>query len=251
MRLWPRLPLPRARVTAAEVASLTVEQLSRLPVNREASRLFAPTGGIRVDDVVVRDLRTRLEGIASGAGFPAIVRRDGRARFDNDASQFLVDYPMSPGEALRPEVWAWIAVVLVPHLVKWRWAGENGAVALERFAGGVTRNALGRLWYQGMSLDRGRSEPQRWLYSQSFGADQAVALLERPSLAGNRRICLAVGKVWTSLPEAKRKEELFRQTMKALIVRGGLIRLDVLGADAMEEVVRACFVVTMQRLGLG
>lgn len=250
MKLWPRLPLPRARALGAELSGVTVDQLRARPWMSGAPRLFAPTGGVRVDDDTLRRLRVDLESCAEAVGYPHRTGREHRARFDSESLRLLADGPMPFGEAIRAETWAWLTVILVPHVVRWRWSDDDGRVSPERYAGPLLRNALGRLWYQAMSLDRGTTDPHRWLYVDQFGADQAVALLERPSLASSRVVCLSVARAWAALPESARKERLFRETMKALLVRSAVQRLDVLNARALDEAVDAAFLTTMGRLGL-
>ncbi len=245
MRLWPRLPLPRARARAAQFDCRPIEELRESANATTASQLFAPTGGARVDTGELRRLKQDLEFAACGAGFPEVNSRKAKSAFDFSVLTLLADYGIPFGEAIRPEMWAWITVELVPHLVSWRWADKSGAVKPERFAGQLVRNALGRLWYQGNRLDRGAKHPERWLFSDRFTSDQAVALLERPSLAGNRELCLAVGRRWAELPAAARDEELFRDAMKLLIVRAGVVRLDVLGEDSLYDLVSESFTILM------
>jgi hypothetical protein len=185
--------------------------------------------------------------VAKAAGYPDIRTRKAHAAFDHSAQTLLTDFGIPFGEAIRPEMWAWITVELVPHLICWRWADRNGVAKPERFAGPLVRNALGRLWYQGNRLDRGAAHPERWLYSQRFTSDQAVALLERSALAGHRELCLAVGKCWSELPASARDEKLFREAMKLLIIKAGIVRLDVLSADALDHLVDECFASLMNR----
>ncbi len=250
MKLWPRLPLPRARAVVTELHGLTLDELKARPWMGGAPRLFAPTGGVRVDDGTLRRLRGSLEECAAGAGYPHRGGRERRARFDSTSLRVLADCPIPFGEAIRAETWAWVTVILVPHLVRWRWSDDDGKVSLERYAGPLLRNALGRLWYQAVSLDRGAADPERWMYADQFGADQAVALLERPRLASSQAVCLSIARAWAALPVADRKEELFRETMKALLVRSAVQRLDVLDVRVLDEAVAATFVTTMGRLGL-
>lgn len=248
MKLWPRLPLPRAKALVGDYGNRSLEDLQGTFATNASLKLFAPTGGVPIDDKTLRKLRLELESFAQECGYPETGSKKDRTHFDELVLHFLADLPIDFGEAIRPETWAWIAVVLAPHLVKWRWMGSDGHVSPERYAGPIVRNSFGRLWYQAMALDRGVDSANRWLYAEEFGADQTVALLERPSLAANRAVCLAVGKAWLALPPAHRKEELFRQTMKALIVRAGFQRFDVLESRALDQAVSDSFSVTMRRL---
>ncbi|MBW9205377.1 hypothetical protein KV097_05415 [Mumia sp. zg.B17] len=50
-------------------------------------------------------------------------------------------------EAARRGVWAWLAVVAAPQYVHWRFPGDSGATAVDRFLGREDKNAVGRLWW--------------------------------------------------------------------------------------------------------
>lgn len=241
MRLWPRLPLPRARVRASQLAGQSTDVLEANANATTASQLFAPTGGARVDSAELRRLRRELEAVARAAGYPNVHSRAANAIFDADVQSLLTDFGIPFGEAIRPEMWAWLTIELVPHLVSWRWGDRLGMVKPERYGGPIVRNTLGRLWYEGNRLDRGAEHEDRWGLSRSFTSDQSVALLERPGLAGNRHLCLAVGEVWSAMPAASRKEQLFRDAMKLLTVRAGVVRFDVLSDLALRGVVVECF----------
>ena len=250
MRLWPRLPLPRARTIAATYVGQSLESLEGIAWARSSDRLYAPTGGLPVDDTSLRAMRRSLQQLAVDAGYPHSRRRADTSDFDDAAVRYLAECSIGFGEAIRAETWAWVCVQLVPHVVAWRWMDAGGTIRLDRFAGSLLRNALGRLWYQGMLLDRGDAYADRWHYSELFGADQAVALLERPSLAASRQVCLAIGKVWSAIPQAKRKEDLFRETMKLLLVRSAVQRLDVMDPHELDQVISQCFDSMRRRLNL-
>jgi hypothetical protein len=68
-----------------------------------------------------------------------------------------------------------------------------------------------------------------------------VTFLERPSLAGNRQLCLADGKVWSALRAVARREQHFRDAMKMLTVRAGVVRFDVLSEVSLSGLVDECF----------
>jgi hypothetical protein len=241
MNLWPRLPLPRGRALAAAFAHLDVQELENRAIPSGADRLYAPTGGAPVSYATLLHLRAEIEALAKQAGYPEPAGKQGNSRFDHSALRFFADLAIPFGEALRAETWAWICVVLLPHVAKWRWPGTDGNLRLERFAGPLVRNCFGRLWYQAHSLDRGTDCPPRWAFADALGADQAVALFERPSLAANPDVCRTIARHWAMIPRDRRKEEMFREAMKALVVRAAYQRFDVLPKQTLERVVAQCF----------
>lgn len=241
MKLWPRLPLPRARARALQIMTRSLEDLRSASEVISEVGVFAPTGGVKVTPAELRAFRRKLEAVAIEVGYPNRRSRSSASAFDDGVLQLLADVPMAVGEALRSEMWAWVTVELTPHLVKWRWQDPDGTVNIERFAGTLVRNCFGRLWYQANRLDRGAAEEARWSYSDAFTSDQSVALLERPSLAGERAICLSIGQYWSSLPRHLRDQKVFREAMKLLTIRAGIINLDVLEPADLDNVVAACF----------
>ena len=251
MNLWPHLPLLRAKAIAADFNGQTLEALQSEDYWRSPeSRRFAPTGGLPVANSTLQSLRTQLDDAAVAAGYPHSTDRTSFNRFDNASQRVLMDFPLPFGEAIRSEMWAWITVALVPHLVVWRWQA-GGAVNHERFAGPLVRNSMGRLWYQAAQLDvPGLSSEERLRLLATMGEDQRAALFERPSLAANRLICHAVATAWASIPVGSRKELLFREAMKVLVVQGAIQRFDSLRRESLHHAVQAVFRSTAGRLYL-
>jgi hypothetical protein len=96
-------------------------------------------------------LRNGLVEIAKGQGFPQETGRKQLSEFDAQASAWLSgNTTLSSGEALRDDVWAFIATALVPDVTYWRFGTSRS-----RYHGGV-RNTFQRLWMRGRVLDRGR-----------------------------------------------------------------------------------------------
>lgn len=250
MILWPRLPLPLARTTAARLIDGDLRDLEQAGWSLDPPALFAPTGGVRIDVAEVRRLRKDLIGLARRSGYPAPLRKNHITAYDQGIMECLADAPMSMGEGLRPETWAWLAVCLVPHLVRWRWPAREDNLRIDRFAGPLYRNSLGRLWYQARALDGGKDDPERWRLATALGADQQVALFERPSLAASPVVSRAVVHGWLRLPSTQRSEAVFRQTMKSLIVRAGIQRLDLLPTDDLNRTMDAEFAESARRINV-
>lgn len=93
---------------------------------------YAASGGSPVPDEFLRTLRSALLEIGHACGFPDRGSAIERARFDELASIHLAQVPeFESGEALRDDVWAFLATVVLPDLVAWRFAGRPA----ERFQG--------------------------------------------------------------------------------------------------------------------
>lgn len=250
MKLWPRLPLPRAQVILRDQAALDYDQLSRYWEEKSDVAIFAPVGGSPVAKADLESLRKFIVASAIASGYPGTSARVKRAAFDLTLSTGLPAFPIPIGEGLRPEVWAWIAVVLVPHILRWRWGGGGRDVPSDRGAGSIYRNAFARLWHAGRILDRGQGASERWGYLEAMGADQMVALLERPSLGSNPLIARAIADVWTRLPDSQRSERLFREAMKTFLISAAVVELDALTPPELKSMAKGTFEQTAARCGL-
>ncbi len=250
MILWPRLPLPLARILAARLLDSELSDLERAAWSFDPPALFAPTGGIRVALSDMRQLRNDLLSIARENGYPRSLSRSATAVYDRRTMERLFALPMSIGEGLRAETWAWLTVCLAPCLVRWRWPVRKDKLRIDRFAGPLYRNSFGRLWYQASALVRGPESSERWRLASALGADQQVALFERPSLAASPDVCVAIIAGWMCLKEGQRTEEVFRQAMKLLIIRAGIQRMDVLNGDTLQQVVGEAFSTSVSGLDI-
>ncbi len=256
MILWPRMVLQRAKyIFSSEIHVDDCEILQGRNSQREKE--FAPVGGRPIANSELSRLRVAIEEIAADHDYPAPIHPGARSVFDAKVQQLFVDIslgrqngiPRLPlGEAIRPEVWAWCTTILVPHIIKWRWSDAVEKDRDERFTGAIYRNALGRLWYYAHQLGCSDGTEDWKGLLEPLGEDQKVGLFERSSLGANPDICRAVARVWRDISAQNRSERLFREAMKALIVRGAIQRLDSLNEGTLVQIVREVFAETSKRL---
>lgn len=207
-----------------------------------ALKSSAPTGGVRADTVAV-DITADLRKIARQAGFPDSHGQSAKAQFDQEAAIYLGQkQELQTGEALRDDVWAFMATVLAPDVVTWRFKGqpiERGA----RFAGGV-RNCFQRLWIRGTTLDRGEGHLERWELVKQLTEDAMVQIFERASIGGSSPLAIAVAEGW--LRTAKKisrgpMEAVMRSATKVLRVTNQIIDLAYLPPEELELIVTEAF----------
>lgn len=152
---------------------------------------FAATGGTPVNAATLSGLRRDLVAMAERHGFGQAGTRPSHAHFDAETAAWLAQSELfATGEALRDDVWAFVAAVVAPDIVHWRFGSSA-----ERYAGGV-RNTFQRLWMRGRALDRGAGHPERWRLLEELTEDALVQLTERPSIGGDRILALSVGEAW-------------------------------------------------------
>lgn len=238
MRLYPRLHLAHAGAIASSFASKepTALQASLLPPL--SGERFAPTGGQRVSEAELIQLRRDLDTVATATGFPADSPL-ARQQFDRQAARLLGAADLPPGEMLRAETWAWIAVHLVPHLVQWRFGGTDGTAAVERFAGSLQRNAIGRLWYRAWVFDAGPGSASRFDLIDHLPEDATVAILERTTIASDHRLARVLAECWVRHRDEapSQAEALLRQSAIRVRVAAVIRELTVLDDRELGEAI--------------
>lgn len=252
MQLYPRLHLSNAGALASTFDGIEPTVLRRRQPPALSGQRFAPTGGHRVTEVELRRLRQGLDSIADAAGFPADTLT-ARQQFDREAAGLLGREELPPGEMLRPETWAWIAVHLVPHLVQWRFGARDGRTTTERFAGSLQRNAIGRLWFRAWVFDRGQEHNSRFELIGQLTEDACVAILERTTIASDHRLAKLLVDHWLrrKSEEQAGAEELLREAAKRIRVLAVVQELSVLDSNEVELAVGEVLEDTARALNVG
>ncbi len=179
---------------------------------------YAASGGSVVDPGDLLELREQLLAIAVKFNFPRRGSVRDRARFDSEAAEALGEHRLfTLPESLRDDVWAFVATVVLPDVVVWRF----GTSSRDRFHGGV-RNTFQRLWLRAWALDRGVDHKERWGLLSELSEDAFVQIVERPSIGGERRLALAFAEGWlrtaTKLGR-ERMQDIMRYAVIAFRVR--------------------------------
>lgn len=178
---------------------------------------YAATGGAPVPAASLASLRQDLVAIAQKHGFGQQGARQSHADFDAETAAWLAQSGLFVGgEALRDDVWAFVASVVAPDIVHWRFGSSA-----ERYGGGV-RNTFQRLWMRGRALDRGGAHPERWRLLAELTEDALVQITERPSIGGDRILALAVAEAWLRAARHHGKasmEDIMRRAILRIRVR--------------------------------
>lgn len=202
---------------------------------------FGASGGSRIEVTTLADFRTRMVAAASECGFPERGSAADRARFDFLASMAISRFGhLRGGEADRDDVWAFIATILLPDVVAWRFTTRSP----DRYHGGV-RNTFQRLWMRIWALEGGpEAGDERWSLIEQLTEDALVQLTERPSIGANRTLSRAIGLAWVRTSERLGRgqmEDVMRRAIIDVRVRNEIQLLDALPRDAVEREVNAIF----------
>lgn len=184
--LYPRLLPGETDRRFRMLAGASVGDHESMVADHSPRAVYAATGGRRVTRVELGRLRGALVHAAREQGFPNSSLSVQRALFDRTASQILHEESlMDPGEAAQRQVWAFIALVLLPDVCAWRWpAGTDGRFVADRFKGtDLTRHALARLWTRAHILHDPEADDPYHLLNVLGEADLDQVMARRAALA--------------------------------------------------------------------
>ncbi len=267
IRLFPRL----SQTLALELIEKSVHaSAADLEVPRELlpspGITWAPTGGNRLTEQELQDLREVLRQTARGCGYqydtdtdPIPERSDERYAFDRALMHALRDrFPLTPYEASQSGVWRYIACILAPELVRWRWRSnsDNTPITAARFKGSIYRNTFGRLWWRAESFYDEHAENPYGLVER-MGEDEIFQLYERGrSVVVYRPLACSVVRNLADIMSKREEigitssEKLLRQSMMRLVRLRPMICLEGLDNAQLDGFVRGLFQATLTGLGI-
>ncbi len=225
--MFPRLPALAARQLLTPVTDAAPDA-ERLRLDAASLTRQAGTGRLARDEELDA-VRRGLVRLAEACGFPERGGTTAKATFDAATAEWLVLHePVPFAEALRDDVWSWLCTALAPDVCAWRFEER----ASERFVGGV-RNTLQRLWLRGQAFDRGEGVPDRWGLLRQLTEDAMVQITERPGLAADRRVALAIAEAWADT--AARNAAGSMQDLARLAIRNVQATNEVLCLSALDD----------------
>lgn len=234
----PRLAKPGARLLLDRMATLPDEDWAARAALVERWTGRGDLGAREATKAELQELRDVVVGVAATCGFPDAGGKAGRARFDTECAKALADPDRTPpAEALRDDVWAWVALVLLPDVVRWRFGSSE-----ERYRGGV-RNTFQRLWLRGAALEV-PLEGNRWRIVEQMNEDAQVQVFERPGLSASIRTARVIGETWTARLASHGPtglEDLTRRAMIGLRIANQILSLDALDDAALRGLVERQF----------
>lgn len=162
-RLFPRLGRTFASRLWEEQRDRPLDELRCASAATHPFAVWPATGAPRITAEELERLAETCRRVAADHGYPGqSLDRDRRAPFDRALGRALwADAPLTPAEAAVPEVWSFLALVLVPDVVHWRAADSTN---VERFvASDLTRHTLARLWWRAHLFTHGLEDPSAGL----------------------------------------------------------------------------------------
>ncbi|MFI5678336.1 DNA cytosine methyltransferase [Streptomyces cellulosae] len=236
--LYPRLLAEQAKPLFEEYGRLTITELTGRVAATHDSAVFVATGGDRVSPVRLHELRAGVVDLAKGAGFPNNSDRAGNADFDLRLAALLhAETGMVPAEAASRDVWAFMALVLLPDVAFWRYPQPPR----DRVLGtDLTRHVFGRLWWRAQLVRSSDvHEPYGALKILGEAAfDQIYA--RRAALGGSPHMVRAILRVWQDLDLTGLNErETLRDFLKRLLRLAPFVLFDGIEEQALDEELHA------------
>ncbi|MFF1730876.1 DUF6339 family protein [Streptomyces sp. NPDC058247] len=236
--LYPRLLAEQARPLFEAYRNLPLDELAGLVAVAHESAVYVATGGDRVAADKLQDLRENVLVLAKAAGFPSDSDRTRNADFDLRLASLLhAEMGIVPAEAASRDVWAFLALILLPDVAFWRYPHPPK----DRVLGtDLTRHVFGRLWWRAQ-LVRSSDTPEPYGALEILGEaafDQIYA--RRAALGGSPHMVRAILRVWKDLDLAGLNErETLRDFLKRLLRLAPFVLFDGVEEYALDEELRA------------
>lgn len=242
MWLYPRIAQALGNSLARERSMTPIAELSMIAACEHPDAVYGPTGGGRISREQLQAIRDAVVTLAEKCGFPGSGSEKLRRTFDAECAVLLhTKMGIVPAEASQLGVWTFVATVMFPDVVRWRFIGDaETGTTLERFMGGVrgTRNTFGRLWWRAHLL-RVEHEEDPYTLVRSLGEDELVQVTERPNLSGNPRVNAAIcgGFLEAVNKTATSRSDVLRDAMKRLRRLNSFVSFSALDDRALESLV--------------
>ncbi|MGV9403766.1 DUF6339 family protein [Streptomyces sp. NPDC003667] len=236
--LYPRLLTEQAQPLFDEYRHLPVGGLSHRVAVAHDSAVYVATGGDRISPTQLHELRAGVLDLAKQAGFPDESDRTCNAAFDLQLAALLhAEMGVVPAEAASRDVWAFLALVLLPDVAFWRYPQPPK----DRVLGtDLTRHVFGRLWWRAQ-LVRSPDETEPYAALEILGEaafDQIYA--RRAALGGSPHLVRAILRVWKDLDLTGLNErETLRDFLKRLLRLAPFVLFDGIEESALADELRA------------
>lgn len=236
--LYPRLLAEQARPLFDEYRHLAPTDLSRRVALTHDSAVYVATGGDRIPSGRLRELRDGVLDLAKRAGYPDDSDRARNADFDLRLAALLHgEMGMVPAEAASRDVWAFLALVVLPDVAFWRYPQPPK----DRVLGtDLTRHVFGRLWWRAQ-LVRAPEEEEPYRALEILGEaafDQIYA--RRVALGGSPHLVRAILRVWKDLDlKGLNERETLRDFLKRLLRLAPFVLFDGIQEHALDAELRA------------
>ncbi len=230
--LIPRLERESARQLIGRKRDLSIADISAGLPDLSAVVTYSVLGS-RIAREDLAALRREVVQLAREHGFPG--RQARLSDFEGRCARVIRDgIPVTPHEASHEEVWSYLTCCWLFDVALWRF---GGAADERRYIGNVNRNTFRRLWWRaeilGPAIDLTR-----------LGEDELVNIMERPTIAGDRRLARSIAREFLDRVEGSEvgeRMQLMREAMTRLLRLTPFVAFSALAHDDLVSLVAETF----------
>ncbi|MCQ9331053.1 hypothetical protein NQ023_03035 [Corynebacterium phoceense] len=227
---YPRLSDSYSMLLIADFSDKSPDELAKEVQIHNEMAFYNPLATYPVPTQEIEELRSSLLRVAEDCGFPEAMARSQVRDFDQRAAAVLYDsLDLVPAEAANQEIWNYLTLSVLPDIAAWRYPNISRSPSFERWLG-VDRNVFRKLWWREATL--GRS------LNALLGEDEAVGIMERPSLSGNPAVARAIiqsfDRVYPEFAEFGRSD-LLRAVMVNIRRHLPLVDFEFYEDDELQE----------------
>lgn len=238
---YPRLDRTVAATLLEEYRRLSPNDLTQLVATSHSGASWHPTSPHRADAGTLEQVREAVVGTAGRCSWPAPIGARSRTltRFDQQvAAELYTAMHIVTAEAAQEGVWSFLTLVLLPDVAMWRYPPTQHHDRGERLLG-TPRNVFRKLWWRARVLGADPASPNAELLE-----DEAVGIMERPTLSGSPRVARAIAtehlRQIRANPDISRTE-LLRAATKRIRRYTSLISLPMLMDPDLQSLVNEAF----------
>ncbi|MFE5894214.1 DUF6339 family protein [Streptomyces sp. NPDC056462] len=218
-------------------------QHGTIVANHSPRAVYAATGGRRITREELDQLREGILRIARAQGFPAPPSIAQGSIFDRESARALYKQClMVPGEASQRQVWAFLALVLLPDVCAWRWpADPTRGYTADRFKGtDLTRHAFARLWTRAHVLHDPMADDPLHLLDVLGENDIDQIMARRFALAASPALVRAIVRAHheDQVDSRALSQQVFRQSLMRLLRLTAFLDLDSASEAELGHLVR-------------
>ncbi|MGC5163019.1 DUF6339 family protein [Rhodococcus sp. DT1] len=236
-RLFPRLLPQVAAARHEELNGRDIGYLAERSQTRDDSAVFVATGGARVTSKELDGFRTEIRALAENCGFPGAVTQQARNEFDLQAARYMhQEFGMVPAEAASGDVWAFLALVLLPDVAYWRYPDPPKDRVL---ATDMTRHVFGRLWWRAhLVYLAGHPDPYAGL--EMIGGEAFGQIYERrAALGASPAVVRGILLVWNELDKSRRSRAVLRDFLKRLLRLRAFVSFEAQSEAGLSKTLRS------------
>lgn len=236
--LYPRLPQHIAQPLAEILITKSSEELSEVWETTHDAVTFAPTGGNRITPKSLELLRADVVTLAQQYGYPNAPAKNVARDFDVDCGILLHEaMHLHPSEASHNEVWSFLACILLPDIVRWRFDDSDDTMRLVGRERGMRRHVFGRLWWRAYLAHNPRWEKPYGLL-RLLNEDDFVQVTERSSIAVRpalfRAFCVSFARA-AKIYDTLARRDLIREASKRMYRLLSLIAVEALSEQELHK----------------